>query len=131
MFATKLMQQEIRLIILILLIIRISYPNNYRTIDASGKGNSDKYVPNSSVTRTFTKSGTAGARILKSPLWYAAKWGSYDVDVSSAVPTGGSGADAADPDGYFLVTNASTLKDKLEAALKKAQRPSWQEMPWV
>ncbi len=58
--------------------------------------------------RTFTPSTSADSgRFLKSPLWYAAKYGMPDRKPSSVT---------ADPDNYFLVTNATTLKDQLTKA---------------
>ncbi|PAT36884.1 pilus assembly protein [Vandammella animalimorsus] len=60
------------------------------------------------TTRTFTPSAsaTAGA-FLKDPLWYAAKYGMPGRDPSSVT---------GDPDNYFLVTNAGTLKEKMARA---------------
>ena len=58
------------------------------------------------TTRTFTPSGT-GAGFLKGPLWYAAKYGMPDRD--PATVTG-------DPNNYFLVTNAGTLKEQMTKA---------------
>ncbi|RMX07994.1 fimbrial assembly protein [Corticibacter populi] len=58
--------------------------------------------------RAFTPStGNSGAGFLKDPLWYAAKYGMPDRDPASVV---------GDPDNYFLVTNATTLKDQLTKA---------------
>ncbi len=60
------------------------------------------------ATRTFTPSSTATvANFLKDPLWYAAKYGMPDRDTTTI---------AGDPDNYFLVTNATTLKDQLKKA---------------
>lgn len=60
------------------------------------------------ASRTFTPStsSTSGS-FLKDPLWYAAKYGMPGRD--PATVTG-------DPDNYFLVTNATTLKEKMTKA---------------
>jgi len=62
------------------------------------------------------------ASVLKSPLWYAAKWGGFkDIDktgnIINEVDTGelATGTDT-DPDNFWLVTNASTLPEQLKAA---------------
>lgn len=68
--------------------------------------------------------GAAATGSLKSPLWYAAKWGGYkDLNEDGvpqlaewdAVPTGGDG----NPDTYFPVTNAGKLKDQLKSAFNE------------
>lgn len=64
------------------------------------------------TTRKFTPGSGSGAELLKGPLWYAAKYGRpstvpWDVD--------GNG----DPDNYFLVTNAGTLKEQLDRAFSQ------------
>jgi type IV pilus assembly protein PilY1 len=68
--------------------------------------------------------GAASTGSLKSPLWYAAKWGGYkDANEDGvpqraewdAVPVGGDG----NPDTYFPVTNASKLKEQLQAAFNE------------
>ncbi|TBU78780.1 hypothetical protein DNK10_03315 [Pseudomonas daroniae] len=59
------------------------------------------------ASRAFTPSNTPGATLLNNPLWYAAKYG-----MPARTPSDVSG----DPDNYFLVTNALTLKDQLTSA---------------
>lgn len=60
------------------------------------------------ANRAFTAGATAGAGLLKDPLWYAAKYG---------VPAGIPSADAqGNPLNYFLVTNANNLKSQLDNA---------------
>jgi type IV pilus assembly protein PilY1 len=60
------------------------------------------------ASRTFTPSTSAtSGTFLKDPLWYAAKYGMPGRNPSSIV---------GDPDNYFLVTNATTLKDKMTQA---------------
>jgi type IV pilus assembly protein PilY1 len=60
-----------------------------------------------SAERTFTTASASGAGFLKNPLWYAAKYGIPDRAASTVT---------GDPDNYFLVTNALTLKDQLTKA---------------
>jgi len=58
--------------------------------------------------RLFTSSLTGkSANFLKDPLWYAAKYGMPRRDPKTVV---------GDPDNYFLVTNATTLKSQLTKA---------------
>jgi type IV pilus assembly protein PilY1 len=61
-----------------------------------------------SASRTFTTStsSTSGS-FLKDPLWYAAKYGMPGRDPATIV---------GDPDNYFLVTNATTLKAQMTKA---------------
>ncbi len=60
------------------------------------------------ASRTFTPSTTSDSgSFLKNPLWYAAKYGMPGRDPTAVI---------GDPDNYFLVTNATTLKDKLTKA---------------
>jgi len=60
------------------------------------------------ASRTFTPSTTGSSgSFLKGPLWYAAKYGMPGRDPASV---------AGDPDNYFLVTNATTLKAQMTKA---------------
>ncbi len=62
------------------------------------------------ASRTFTPSTDSNSgSFLKGPLWYAAKYGMPDRDLTKM-------KEGDDPDNYFLVTNATTLKDKLTQA---------------
>lgn len=61
----------------------------------------------SNASRTFSPSSTPGATLLNNPLWYAAKYGMPARDPAEV---------DGDPDNYFLVTNALTLKDQLTSA---------------
>jgi type IV pilus assembly protein PilY1 len=89
-------------------------------------------------SRTFAAGTGASASFLKhDPLWYAAKWGGFTdigqevsgVKVFDKMPSvatewdrkSTNGALTADgtPDNYYLVTNASTLKDQLRAAFSE------------
>lgn len=75
----------------------------------NGTGNLNGQSASQSV-QTFTASSAKAAETLKSPLWYAAKYGIAGRAASSV---------SGDPDNYFLVTNASSLKSQLESALNK------------
>ncbi|MBF5005088.1 fimbrial assembly protein [Diaphorobacter sp. NR2-3-3-1] len=57
--------------------------------------------------RSFTPGTAESGSFLKGPLWYAAKYG---LDTPSINQKTG------DPDNYFLVTNATTLKDQMTKA---------------
>ncbi|THU05243.1 fimbrial assembly protein [Lampropedia puyangensis] len=60
------------------------------------------------ASRVFTPSTSSeSGSFLKDPLWYAAKYGMPDRDPASVV---------GDPDNYFLVTNATTLKSQMTKA---------------
>jgi type IV pilus assembly protein PilY1 len=60
------------------------------------------------ATRVFTPSGLAtGATLLKSPLWYAAKYGTADSNQL---------AEGEASNNYFLVTNATHLEKQLDSA---------------
>jgi type IV pilus assembly protein PilY1 len=70
-------------------------------------------------TFEFTPSATGGARLLKDPLWYAAKWGGFIDRNSSLTPdlplewdADGNGV----PDTYFLVQNPLRLRESLAKA---------------
>ncbi|WP_226858189.1 pilus assembly protein [Diaphorobacter aerolatus] len=58
-------------------------------------------------TRSFTPGVADSGSFLKDPLWYAAKYGIPDRDTTKIV---------GNPDNYFLVTNATTLKDQMTKA---------------
>ncbi len=62
-----------------------------------------------STSRTFDPGDSTGAELLDGPLWYAAKYGR---PVSYAWDEDGNG----EPDNYFLVTNAGTLKEQMDKA---------------
>ncbi|WP_058524009.1 pilus assembly protein [Legionella birminghamensis] len=84
-----------------------------------GQAWEDKAALPTSATRTFTPSNTPSAIIFNSPLWYAGKWGGFNDSNNNDIPdipqesiTSSSG----DPDNYFLVTNANTLRTQLAKA---------------
>lgn len=70
-------------------------------------------------TIRFTPSTTPAAQTLRSPLWYAAKWGGFDDENGDGIPqtneydTDGDGGGDGDPDNFFNVTNPSLLVQTL------------------
>lgn len=69
----------------------------------------------SNASRVFTPSNVADSgSFLKGPLWYAAKYGIPGRD--PALATRNPDGSPKDPDNYFLVTNAGTLKEQLTKA---------------
>ncbi len=70
-------------------------------------------------TLTFVPGGGGAAILLNDPLWYAAKWGGFVDSNDNDLPDVQAEWDAdndGQPDNYFLVTNALTLKDQLKEA---------------
>lgn len=91
-------------------------------------GSWDDNVPlPTTTTRTLTLGDTPSAEFLRDPLWYAAKWGGYDdLDSNGTISgtnewdvDGPTGNPDGNPDNYFLVTNALTLKAQLEKTFNK------------
>ncbi len=85
-----------------------------------GNWNDSQALP-LNATRTFTV-GTTGsvATILKNPLWFAAKWGSFDDKNGNNIPDAADEWDSDNdgtPDNYFLVQNPLNLKEQLNAVL--------------
>jgi len=75
-----------------------------------------------STSRTFIPGSAGGATLLKDPLWYAAKWGSFVDENDNDIPDLASEWDEDGdgiPDSYFLVTNAGKLKQQLENAFTR------------
>ena len=73
------------------------------------------------TTRNFSVgTNTSAAFVAHDPLWYAAKWGGFidSNDNNLLDATEWDSRDGADgvPDSYFLVTNASKLKEQLDRA---------------
>ncbi|QBQ56273.1 pilus assembly protein [Nitrosococcus wardiae] len=70
------------------------------------------------TNRTFTPGVSSAATLLKDPLWYAAKWGSFNDRNKDGIPQGTEWDINNDntPDNYFLVTNALKLEDQLGKA---------------
>ncbi len=77
--------------------------------------------------RTFTVGTTPSAKLLKDPLWYAAKWGGFKDENKDGYPSDANGDKPSewdedkdgDPDNYFLVTNALTLGAQLTKAFNE------------
>jgi len=69
------------------------------------------------TSRTFT-TGTSAAKLLESPLWYAAKYARSDWDTQNNA-TGATGADTI-PDNFFKVTNPAGLFDALGKVFEQA-----------
>ena len=90
------------------------YPNNARTTSS----NTDALPL--TRTRTFTASANGAAGQLPSPLWYAAKWGSFTDMNGNGIPETVEWDEDGDgePDNYFLVTNANNLENQLKKALE-------------
>lgn len=65
--------------------------------------------------------GTAATGSLRSPLWYAAKWGGYKDANKDGVPQAAEwdANNDGNPDTYFPVTNAGKLKDELKTAFNE------------
>jgi type IV pilus assembly protein PilY1 len=76
-----------------------------------------------SHTRTFSASSARSVTNLQDPLWYAAKWGGFGDanNTASSVPASGQwdSNDSGTPNNYFLVSNASTLRDQLSSAFNQ------------
>jgi type IV pilus assembly protein PilY1 len=84
----------------------LDYPN---TTDA---------LPHTS-TITFTPGTTAGANLLKNPLWYAAKWGGFEDINGNNIPDLQKEWDKNEdgiPDTYFFVANPTRLEEQLNKA---------------
>jgi type IV pilus assembly protein PilY1 len=87
-------------------------------LTGTGTWDDNVALPTALTSRTFTPGTTAAARLLKDPLWYAAKWGGFEDANGDKIPNGaewdadGNGV----PDNYFLVTNALTLSEQLRSA---------------
>lgn len=75
-----------------------------------GDWDDDTHLPLVSERR-FTPSATPAAQVLKSPLWYAAKWGGFNDLNNDAVPQAREWDSNGDgePDNYFRVTDPSRM----------------------
>ena len=87
------------------------YPNN--------TGWNDSYALPLTATRDFTPGTGAAAELLKDPLWYAAKWGSFRDHNNNNLPdlTAEWDQDSdGTPDNYFYVQNPLQLDRQLNQA---------------
>jgi type IV pilus assembly protein PilY1 len=75
---------------------------------------------------SFTANGTGSGTLLKDPLWYAAKWGSFIDDNANSLPDSTEWDADVDgiPDNYFLVTNPLNLETQLTKAFAKIKNDS-------
>ncbi|TAN40380.1 MAG: pilus assembly protein PilY [Nitrospirae bacterium] len=95
--------------------------SNVCTANSGSDGDTPGVVANMQCTwsKTFTATGSA-SDLLKSPLWYAAKWGGFDDKNGDKIPDSPSEWDVDGngvPDNYFLVVNPLKLERQLENAL--------------
>lgn len=70
-------------------------------------------------TLFFTPGTTPGASLLKTPLWYAAKWGGFEDSNGNGIPDLPSEWDKNNdgiPDTYFYVANPTKLEEQLNKA---------------
>ena len=92
----------------------LPYPYNSRSVGS----NKSALLP-LVRTRSFTAdSSKSAANFLPSPLWYAAKWGSFNDKNGNGIPDSGEWdtKEAGKPDNYFLVTTANKLEEQLKDA---------------
>lgn len=104
----------------------------YNTIPPDGgdylprdDGNSRRYL----TTKTFSL-GSSGTNRLKTPLYYAAKYGNFDSVDANGAPVGwdkknnATGAETPDgvPDAYFSVNNPALLEPRLREMLGQAAK---------
>ncbi len=103
----------------------LPYPNNARNsrtnasdYNSCTKANCKDPLTRDSQTRTFTVSGNTAAGFLKSPLWYAAKYGYFNDKNGNGEPDSGEwdSQSSGNPDGFFPVTNPSQLQTQLQNA---------------
>lgn len=94
--------------------------NNELCFYTKVQGPADNQVRYMRGVKTHTV-GTPATGSLKSPLWYAAKWGGYkDVNEDGTPqPLEWDADNDGNPDTYFPVTNAGKLKDQLRSAFNE------------
>lgn len=84
-------------------------------IDPGGSWNDGAALPLTS-TRIFSPGADTAATLLKSPLWYAAKWGGFEDYNNNKIPDLENEWDKdldGDPDTYFYVQNPLRLEEQL------------------
>ncbi|ABA58732.1 fimbrial assembly protein [Nitrosococcus oceani ATCC 19707] len=86
-----------------------------------GNGWQDDAALPLTTTRTFTPGTGSAATLLRDPLWYAAKWGSFNDRNKDNIPQGTEWDINNDdiPDNYFSVTNALQLETQLTKAFEE------------
>lgn len=91
-----------------------------------GSGWNDGAALPLSQVRTFTPSTTVGAVQLRSPLWYAAKWGGFHDINDDGIPQGSEwDADSdGNPDNYFEVVNPAKMDDTLRSVFDQINEQS-------
>jgi len=90
--------------------------------DCAGSTSAECTLLPHSASRTFEPGGTGTVTNLRDPLWYAAKYGGFNDGDGSGTPNLRAEWDEdndGNPDNYFLVTNALSLKEALERAFTK------------
>ena len=83
--------------------------------DGPGRGTSTMQIPPTN-RRTFTPSNTSAARLLKNPLWYAAKWGGFKDINQNGIPDQENEWDSdgdGNPDSYVYVANPTKLEEQM------------------
>ena len=105
------------------------YPNNARNsrtnasdYNSCTKANCKDALTRDSQTRIFSVASNAtAAGFLKSPLWYAAKYGYFNDKNNNGVPDSGEWDSkvSGQPDGYFPVTNPGQLQEQLQKAFNQ------------
>ncbi len=94
-----------------------AYPNNSRNVYGHVAQNRPLGLNRSRIF--VPRAGGSNASFLKSPLWYAAKWGNFDDKNGNGMPDGAdewdSSADGI-PDSFYPVTNAGELRTQLSKA---------------
>lgn len=86
-----------------------------------GEGWRDNAPLPKTTSRTFKPGVGDQAQILRSPLWYAAKWGGFNDKNNSGIPDSTDEWDttnSGDPDNYFLATNPTNLREQLSKAFE-------------
>ncbi|MFH1154343.1 MAG: discoidin domain-containing protein [Pseudomonadota bacterium] len=96
------------------------------SVNPGGAWNDGAALP-LTATRTFYPGSSSAATLLKTPLWYAAKWGGFDDYNNNQIPDlpnewdkDGDGI----PDSYFYVQNPLMLEEQLNRSFADILRRS-------
>jgi len=98
-----------------------------RDLDTSESADPDYHLDHPNTTDAlplyssinFSPGTTAGASLLKNPLWYAAKWGGFEDSNDNGIPDLQNEWDKNNdgvPDTYFFVANPTRLEEQLNKA---------------